>query len=292
MNKDELQSACLKLRKELFDDTIKPIKELLQLYKNALKNIEMEVDYITKKFVVDDKLSISYVHRARVLESLKSQINKQVDELTKANLEITERTLNDVCTNSYYQTAYLIESGINVKTDFSILHPNMVKSIVYYPIEDLTFDTRIWNNQKKLKLRLYTDIQKAVMNGTSTEKLSKSIVKDFGVSAHDAARLINTEVSRVVATAQDKIYNDSDVIEQVMWCATLENNTCSECGDLDGTIKPKDNHPNIPVHPLCRCCVIPVIDGWNPKTRIDNETKKKIDYMSYNDWYKMKYGNK
>ena len=76
-------------------------------------------------------------------------------------------------------------------------------------------------------------------------------------------------------------------VEQVMWSATLDMKTCSECGDLDGKIFDINDpgKPENPLHLNCRCCWMNVpYEGWSPTQRRDNETKEIIPYTTYNKW--------
>jgi uncharacterized protein with gpF-like domain len=89
--------------------------------------------------------------------------------------------------------------------------------------------------------------------------------------------------------AQEEIYRNSGVVTKVMWNATLEGNTCEECQALDGkTFDLDGDKPEIPYHPNCRCVYIPVVDGWNPSKRRDQETGEIIEYKDYKAWLKDK----
>ena len=129
-----------------------------------------------------------------------------------------------------------------------------------------------------------------MIDGTSIDKLSNNISDVMGSGAYDSTRLIDTEMARCTNQAQQDIYNNSGVVQQVMWSATLENNTCEECQELDGKYFDlnDDSKPDIPDHPNCRCCYIPVVSNWSPQTRYNQETGEIQDYQTYDDWAKDK----
>lgn len=131
---------------------------------------------------------------------------------------------------------------------------------------------------------IYNDIIRCVEIGIRPREIAKQIKDDFGVSAYQAARLVNTELAKVVSDAQLDVYRNSGVVEKVMWMATLENNTCETCADYDGKEFLLNDAPKIPVHPNCRCCYVPIVDGYKPGKRADNETHKNIDYKTFNEW--------
>ena len=60
------------------------------------------------------------------------------------------------------------------------------------------------------------------------------------------------------------LVRSTDCVNKVLFTATLEDNTCEICGELDGKYFNLNNAPKIPIHPNCRCCHIPVVDDWKP----------------------------
>ena len=294
MNKD-LQNGIYDIQNNALKSAKTSKKKLLLEYKKALTETQKELAYITKKYELDGVLNISSKQRYSVLKSLEKQLVKQANELGQLNIDKTTDLLKNVYSESWYKTAYLIDRGISINLDFSILRSEMIEAAINTPIDKITFSDRIWKNQKSLTDRLYKDISKALVNGKSTEKLARQIKKDFGVSAYEASRLINTETARAMSMAQNEIYNNSDVVEKVMFDATLEKNTCDICGSLDGQYFSKDNYPQVPQHPNCRCCIIPVVVGWQATRKLENikdkSTNKKtiIDYSTYDSWKKSKF---
>ncbi len=293
MNK-ELLEEIQQLQANCANKAKKPIKEILKTYKQALDDLQKEIIAIAYKYEVDGVLNISSKQRYNVLKSLEKQLIEQSNQLGSMNVDMATELLTDVYSESYYRTAFIIDKGITANIDFSILRPEMIKAAINTPLDKLTFSDRIWKNQKGLTDRLYSDVRKALVNGKSTEKLARQLKRDYGVTAYEASRLLNTEAARAMSMAQDEIYYNSDAVQQVMWDATLESNTCEVCAALDGQYFPKDKHPYLPRHPICRCCIIPVVDGWQPKRKLENikstNTGKKtiIDYTSFENWKKAK----
>ncbi|MDF1496332.1 minor capsid protein [Caproiciproducens sp. CPB-2] len=287
---NKFKNDILQIEKDCINKAKKPKQELLRAYKKALDDIQNEIAGIVQRYEVDGVINISSKQRYSELMSLKDKLVKQANNLGSFNVKQTSDLLPDIYSESYYRTAYVIDKGITANIDFSILRPEMIEAAINTPIDKMTFSDRIWNNQKALTNRIYNDVRKALVSGKSPEKLARQIKKDYGVTAYQASRLINTETARAMSMAQDQIYNDSDVVQRVMWDATLEGNTCEVCASLDGQYFPKDNHPDNPRHPMCRCCIIPVIEGWKPTRKLENienpETGKKTitNYSTFDKW--------
>lgn len=266
-------------------------KELLKAYGRNLDDVRQQLADIALKYTVDGKLNVSSQQRYTILKELEKQLIKQATELGEKGIEITTKTLTDVFQESFYKTSYLIGKGVSSSINFSLLKPEFVKAAVNAPIENKTFSSRIWSNTSDLANRVKRDVEKALIQGHSPEKLARQIKKDFGSSAYEAKRVIVTETAKAVSAAQDEIYQSSGVVNQVMWDATLDGDTAEEDAALDGqTWDVNEPHPTPPLHPNCRCCLIPIVPGWKPSSKreniVDLKTGQKniIDYSSYDKW--------
>ena len=151
-----------------------------------------------------------------------------------------------------------------------------------------TYSSRIWNNHNKLANKLYDVIGKGISDGTSIPKLSKEIKDAFGSSSYQSTRLIRTEMARVVTEAQLNIYENSGVVDKVMYVATLDDRVSEICSSRDGNVWELNDptKPEIPAHPNCRSTWVGVIEGYSPTTRRNNITKEQIPYQNFTDWKK------
>ena len=253
------------------------IKELLKLLKEKQKRIIEKINSIilthldeNGKVTLDSQF-ISQVHDA---------ITEELNQLNKEEKKIVEDALIDAYSESYKQTSDLL----NLKKDWDILRSEFVKQAVDTPIKGTRFSTAIWKNTNDLANRIHDDVLDIVRNGTRYNEVSKRIKDDFGVKAYEAKRLVNTELAKTVNAAQLEVYKNSGFVQTVLWTATLESNTCEKCGNLDGEQFRLDSAPELPMHPNCRCCLIPVVDGHLPKMRANNETKKSQRYTTFKEW--------
>ena len=58
--------------------------------------------------------------------------------------------------------------------------------------------------------------------------------------------------------------------------------TCVCCQGYDGKIYDSNNTPH--QHVMCRCELIPLVKGWKPTGKWDNENKQRISYKTYKEW--------
>lgn len=266
----------------------KTVKDTLKGYQRAMNNIMAEIAEISLKYSENGQLKISQAQRLKVLSQLAKQLKAQCQELANAEQNAVSETLRKVMDETYYATAYTIDKGIEVSASFAMLSQEFIDAALGYKVDGKTFSKRIWNNCTALANRVKTDVERAMIQGTSTERLARKIKNDFGSTAYQSKRLINTEVARVVTAAQDQAYRSSGVVSMVMWNATLEGNTCDDCSAHDGMYFALDDHPALPAHPGCRCVLVPVVQGWEPSQRLDNSTpgaaKEVVDYTTVDAW--------
>lgn len=287
---NELQKEILSIREMAENKADKDMKPILQAYKRSLDEVRTEIAQLYVKYAVDGKLKMGKQQRYTFLKNLEKQLIDQAKVLGNIDLDHTTKILNEIYQDSYYQTAYALDKGAEVAKDFALLNPKMVETVVSATFEGTTYSSRIWENKKSLVKSCRKQIENGIIQGHSIDKMAKAIKDQFGTSAYQSKRLVNTEMARVVSEAQNKIYEESGVVKKVMYDATLDNKTSEICKSRDGkTWELNDeSKPSIPAHPNCRSCWIPIVDGYKPKTKRDNITKEIIPYQTYDEWAKEK----
>lgn len=287
-----LEQDALEIYKRAEKTGSKTTAKVLREYKQAMDNILAEIAKIFLEYTKNGELKISKAQRAKVLIQLAKTLKAQCRELAECQNNETITTVEKVLDDVYYSTAFSIEKGAEISKSFAMLSKEFIDTAINLEIDGKSFSDRIWEDCTLLANRVKQDVQKAIIQGSSTEKLARQIKKDFGSTAYQAQRLINTEVARAVCEAQDEAYKNSGVVSKVMWTATLEGNTCDECAGYDGMYFPLGDHPSLPAHPNCRCTLVPVVEGWEPKQRLDNSkpgaNKEVVDYTTVNAWKHVK----
>lgn len=285
-----LKDEILNIRKDADKKGIEQSKKILRLYKVQRDAILVELGRLITQYYSDEVFTFSDYERYTALTALEIVINEKIQKINHGQTELTYQVLKEAFKDSYYKTAYTINKGIGFQIDFSLLKDEFVQASIERPINGKDFSKRIWDNTAVLAKRIKSDIQDSIIQGLSPYKISTKVKNDFGVGAYQAKRLVNTELAKTVMSAQDEIYTNMNEVQKVMWDATLESNTCDYCSSLDGHYFDKNNHPVLPAHPNCRCCIIPVVDGWNPtkKREYNTESGKRkssiINYKTFEDW--------
>ena len=267
----------VKIKSDIDEATAKKVKKLLKKLKKSQDKLIEHIAVIILNNM-DDKGAIF------LSESMIMQIREGV--ITSLNEMNAEETafVNEVLEKGYLEAYDKTAKHFGISADWKILRKEFVDRAIAAVIDGKNYSDRIWENTNELANRIYNDILDCIRTGRRPNEIARKIKKDFGVTAYQATRLVNTELARVVSDAQLEVYRNSGVVNKVLFTATLEGNTCEICGDLDGKYFNLNNAPKIPIHPNCRCCHIPVVDDWKPGKRADNETKQNIKYKTFSEW--------
>lgn len=289
MNK--LHRDLIKVVDKAFNLTDKEHKEILQLYDESRKNINQFVADLYMRYA-DDGLLDYDDYLSNHEQRTESLITQEVSKIASTEATLTVIILGSVLSLAHNKTAYTLDRqfNFNAGVKFNLLRPEVVDTIVNYNWSGIPFSERIWNNSNMLVRGLRQELAQGLQAGESIDKMARRINKQFNSKAYQSQRLIRTESARVITEAHERIYEEIG-IDEVMWLATLEGNTCSECSALDGERfkLDEDTRPIPPLHPNCRCAYVPIpFDDYKTTDRKDNVTKNIIDYITYEEWIKNK----
>jgi len=114
-----------------------------------------------------------------------------------------------------------------------------------------------------------------VLNESSFGDMQDALIKQFGISRNRAITIIQTEIMNAVNEAAKFRYKVRGV-KDVEWVTVSDDPwPCKTCAPLDGQIFPIDDAPNCPIHPRCRCTIVPAIVKGKKKKRESREKKKR-----------------
>lgn len=117
----------------------------------------------------------------------------------------------------------------------------------------------ITDELSKQVMSILTD---GAIRGVGPEDLAREISKAVdGIGIARARTMARTEVMYAVGQAEEQRYRQHG-IARVQWLATPDasGRTCDRCAALDGEVFPVDDHPPRPLHPNCRCDLLPVLE--------------------------------
>ncbi|MFP5111834.1 minor capsid protein [Bacillaceae bacterium C204] len=286
----KFENDFLNLIDSMFNLTDEQHKEIIKAYKGSLDNVLSIVAKLFMQYAVDGKLTLADLNKYNRLVSIEQQIREEIKNLGGIETKHFNSILTDIYKQSYYQSAFTLEMNTAAVIDFALLKPEFVKEAIAFNWSGVPFSERIWGNNDALVKALRTELTQGIINGDSVDKMARRIRKSFNTSVYNSQRLMRTESARVISSAQEKIYQESGVVQELIYTATLDNKTSEICRNRDGKRWKVDGpkRPKIPAHPNCRSCWIPAVSNYQPKKRKDNETKGIVEYKNYEEWSKAK----
>lgn len=233
------------------------------------------------------------VHVSR-LDSLKLQLQAQAEALHGAQTELLETSLAEVYERGYYHTAFELQKGIGVGWTLHGLTDDTIKKVLARPwtLDAQTFSDRIWANKQALVNSVNTQLTQTIMRGAAPDKAIKAIADRFKVSRSQAGRLVMTETAAFANMARKDCFTDLGVKKYVI-VETLDKETCSLCGSLDGKVYPMSEYKvgvtAPPFHPWCRGTTAPYyedMENLGDRFARDDEGKRYTvpKDMTHKEW--------
>lgn len=278
----------LEFTEELYNKADEQLKEVYKAQLNNRNEILTEIANTMLSYnITDSKLSISIAEKKKLKEKLSKVIRDKIQDELINESNLTDEILNSTGKEKYNINNYLHDIGMNVSWDIKPVDDETLKGVINTKVDNKLWSDRLWGNKNSLQKDLKLEINDFINGKTSVNEIESKIKKKYNSNAYNIKRLVQDNVARVQESIND-IWREEHNIKRVLYMATLCNNTCGNCSQYDNKDYPVDKKPvDLPQHPFCRCTYVNIPSAdWRPKMRLDNETKKKINWQSYQEWTK------
>lgn len=190
------------------------------------------------------------MERYKVAEAqLELIVNKMGDELREKTKEFLQKE---------YETTSKAFNSSSVM--FHTIDERKLDTIIneVWCADGKNWSERIWTSEIRLKRKLQEVLMESVLKGYSASKASKILQEEFGVSRSNANRLARTELAHIETVAAQDRYKEYGITKwQVL--VSEDEKTCPICKEKAGKKYSIDEAP-VPLHPRCRCAMIPVVE--------------------------------
>lgn len=285
LNKD-YQKAVEQIKIDGEEYSNEQMKPIYTEQKKELDRLYAIVGVLFIRYAIDGLLKMNASQKAGT--GIKDILKTMGKKLGDAEVEKVTDILSTVYQDTYYKNLYTLESGMTINIKLPILKKEFVDAAVNAKYKSELFSDRIWSNKAGMIDKLQAGLTDAMQGKTTIDKVARDIKNTFNTTAYESSRLVSTENARIQTQASYDI-GISAGVDQVMWSATLDLLTAPEDAELDGKVWGiNEDHPEPPLHPNCRCCLInvPPIENWTPTNRKDNISKEIISYKNYAEWSK------
>lgn len=194
-----------------------------------------------------------YNARMRInrLELLKAEIGLELLKTYQEEEDRLTQCLNDAYINETKRQAGILGDVGDVS--------GRIASAVNAEFYNATYRERIWAGELATRSRIWPAVVNGIIRGASYQDVARDIRRTMDVTTKESMRLARTEMVRVQTQAQ------YDSIKANGWewfeFKAYGSRSCEECKHLDGKrfkvdeFTPGENAP--PLHPKCRCRILP-----------------------------------
>ena len=282
--------------------------ELIKAYQQTLKEVRSQVALMYEKFGGQGVLDYPTMMKYNRLSALEGSIVEQLTKLYAETGKALNKNLTKMFVTNYLYTGYLIETATQAKLGFMMLSDEVIKKSIQNPISGLSLNQRLGKNRNEIILKMKEQLTQGLIQGESIDKMGKRIKGLLEGDTTKALRIAQTETNRVRNEGKEKGYDKAKTMGirfNKVWMSTLDSRTRDNHRKLDGMYADKDGYFKVgrfkALHPggfgaaemdcNCRCTSRAELVGYGPEKRKDNETKKIIDYETYEDWKKERVSN-
>lgn len=238
------------------DGNIDEVKAMLKVTKKDIEYFRKKAkEYVEGAHSLNDELiSRAFSEQAKEelrlynatmrlnrLEMLKAEIGLELVRMANDD----EAFLIESFKGYIYEEYERLAGVLGMKGQFK---KEWLEQIILASFHGATFSSRIWNNQRQLKLELDKLLSTVITQGKNPAYMIKHLREKFGVTEHQAKRLAVTETTRIQSDIFLKVGEEHGE-EWYEWIA--EPGRCKLCGELDGKLTDGTFAP--PRHPNCRC---------------------------------------
>jgi hypothetical protein len=274
-------------------------KELIAEYKKALKVLKKEIGKYYEKY----DMTYQEMNKYNRLKNLKKTMELQVGKLAKSTGKSMRGGLGEIYRRMYYATGYAMEKGVQAKLGYTMVDPAVVSASIQNPISGLTLNERLRENERQVIIKVKAAVTQGLMiPGTTYGDMVGNLTKVFEGDLNKALRVARTETHRCQEIARRESIEHAErqgVKGRYMWNASLDGRTRDSHASMDGKYADKDGYFTLPSGIKtkgpgltgiasedinCRCDIIYVIDGFEPKERrVRGEGV--VPYKTYAEWY-------
>lgn len=275
----------LEAKEYVYDKNVRGCKNVYEEQKEDKNSLLKEIANILLTYtIIKEVMKLSSKEKSKLKSSLFSMISNSCKSEYKNEKKTLNKTLKNVTKENYDLKTYILSLGVKVNNN--TIENELIEEIVNKTVDGKMWSDRLWDNKMKMEKDLKLMIIDFLNGKTTVNDIQKHINSKYSINAYNTKRLIQTEIARC-QVASDEVFQKKHEVKKLMYMATLDKKTCKDCSQYDAKIYDVNDSskPNLPQHPICRCCYVEIIENWKPNNRRDNTiVDKHIDFKDYESW--------
>lgn len=234
-------------------------KQIKKYYKRAMTNtiedFENTYNALLSKQERGEEISVANLYKLDKYWRMQGQLKQELERLGDKQATLLSKKF-ELMFFEVYNSLDLV-----TYTEFTRIDREGALKLInaIWCADGQNFSQRIWKNTNNLINTLNEGLVNCVITGKKPSELKKVLRERFDVSHSQANNIVQTELSHIQNTAARQRYLDMGVKEFQVW-ASKDERRCDVCGKLHKKIYSIYEPVPVPVHPRCRCSIVPVIE--------------------------------
>ena len=257
-----------------YNDLEQKNKALLEMYQEASLNISDELYRLAEKMKTSTPM-LSDMHKFNRLTGLQKNMEKIIRDLGEKVEVFGKENMQQGFKDTYSNV--MVQMG---QLEFDEVPQKVMGEMLDRPWLGSNFSKRLWKNTQVLATNLNDILTNGLTQGKTVTEMAIQLNNAMNTGFNICHRLIRTETMHYLNESAFKGYVDAGCKEVEFWAAQDER-TCPHCGVMHGKKYKIDKRPILPLHALCRCTYLPIIDLDDKKEDKQNQSIDEI--KSYNE---------
>ncbi len=269
-------------------------RQLAKQYLIVLQRIRSDLIELADK---EGKLSYAEAAKFNHLLSLNRNIEENLNDLYKQNINSINSTLASSYTSTYYNYAWAVDVNAQVRLDWGLLPKQVVERAIENPYAKVG-----WERYNRANiLRVKEAINQGIIKGDGIKEVTKVVKDALGAGYNSAMRIARTEIHRVMEQAEQDQFeyarNELKIDLRKMLVETLDDRTRPQSAQMDGQISNENGeflypdgrwyvlgnsgNPHWDINDRGRS--VELIEDYGPIVRRSKEDGV-ISYQTYEEW--------
>lgn len=251
-------------------------KQLIKYYNKAMKSVIDDFEQTYQKLldtITDERQPTpADLYKLDKYWQLQGQLRQKLQSLGDKQAVLFSKNFEQQFKDIYNATALSDTDNF-----FSSMDEQGAKQMInqVWCADGKSWSNRVWDNTDKLQQALNDNLIDCVVSGKKTSQLKEILQEQFKVSYNRADSLVRTEMAHIQTQAAQQRYKDAGITEFEVW-ADEDERRCDVCGKLHEKRFSINERVPVPVHPRCRCCIIPRLDSLTLSKPYVNMVKSEL----------------
>lgn len=303
---DYWKKRMLAAQKEYSDKSIDSINEQLKKYykkamTSTINDFEAVYDKVLNTVEEGKPVTTADLYKLDKYYQMQAQLNKRLQKLGDKQCNIMSKEF-EAEYNHIYNALSIDKNETAIQAmisdaAFAQIDEKAAEKVAQeiWCSDGKSWSDRVWDNVNDLQQTLNDNLIDCIVAGKKSTELKKSLMDRFSVSYHRAETLTRTEIAHIETQAAAQRYKDYG-LTKYEFLGRDEHDIGCDCKKLNGKVfyysemKTGVNAP--PMHPNCRCCIIPVVDKENKENMFDLSKQDKEKLNKINEFYPNAVKNK